>query len=174
QNTNWLLTPTSAPSYSAGTVNPYFTYTIQEYPVPLSSAYNDIIGFNIVNSSKGLSANPLFVLNYSMSDAANNVTYISSTAGYNGIGPVSSNIPVEQGFITERGSKVVSITPSELTFNLAKSVGEMNFAVASSATATNTITGYRLCPAAGLPGIGIGQSLSTCGIQNATIAKVTA
>ncbi len=174
QNTNWVLAPTTATSALGGSTEPYFSYTIQEYPVPLSSSYTDTIGFNIVNSSKGLGANPFFVLNYSMGDIKDNVTYVSSNAGWNGISATSSNIPVEQGFITERGSKIVSITPSELSFDLAKGVDEMNFAVATAATATNTITGFKLCPAAGLPGIGVGQSLSTCGIQNATIAKVTA
>jgi len=177
-NTNWVLnqyTPSGVP----GTAYQYFNYTIPEYPVPLSTNYQDTLSFGIVNSTKGIGANPLFILNYSASTTAthgtaNNVTYTSSIAGYNGVSATSTTLPVEQGFITERGSQVVGITPSELSFNLAKSVDEMEFAVATATTATNTVTGYQLCPSASLPGIGIGQSLAACGIQNATIAKVTA
>ncbi|MGC8688157.1 MAG: hypothetical protein ACP5RQ_02030, partial [Candidatus Micrarchaeia archaeon] len=170
--TTWTLTQTSS-AITSGKQNQFFNYSIQEYPVPYSTSTSDYLSFGIVNASKA-TASPYFILNYSdngnkgAAGTAGNITYSSTQLKTVG------TITVEKGFTTERGSVVGTITPSELTFSLARSVDEMDFAVTPATTATNTVSGYTICPSASLPGIGVGQSLASCGIQNATIAKVNA
>lgn len=109
----------------------YYTYTINENNVPSSTSSNDAIEIGIVNSTSGAGASQLFQLNYTASSSSthgthNNVTYIPSLGG--------SGINAESGFITERGSKIASITPSEVAINMAKTVGGLEFAVSTNAS----------------------------------------
>ncbi len=120
----------SGPGAGTGIHN-YGTYTLSEYNVPSSTSYTDNVEIGIVNSTAGPSAAPLFQLNYTASPSTtpgthDNVTYVSSQGG--------SGINAESGFITERGSKIASITPSEVAINMAKSVGQLEFALSTNAS----------------------------------------
>ncbi|MGC8547702.1 MAG: hypothetical protein ACP5MC_01695, partial [Candidatus Micrarchaeia archaeon] len=140
----------------------YFSYTLQEFPVPANSTANDLLSFDIVNSTAGASAalNNLFQLNYSMTTSntagtRNNVTYTSTTG---------ANFNVQQGFRTEKGSEVASISPTSLTFDLAKNVDMLAFAV-GPVNATTTSGQKVVGP------FGVGQATN---LPNVTIAKVNA
>ncbi|VVB76785.1 Uncharacterised protein [uncultured archaeon] len=139
------------------TLSPYYSYTVSEYSVPASTTYTDSVAFNLVNSTAGLGAAPLFQLNYSGSTSVgtrNNVTYTGSGG---------SAVNAQVGFRTERGSKVASISPSSLTLNIAKSVDTLQFVVGGANTTTSTTT-HTVGP------YGVGQATN---IANVTIANVT-
>ena len=110
-----LSTPTlvgTGPLYS------FFSYTVGETDVPGSTTYTDSLGFHIVNATSGVGATPLFILNYSTTNKAINMTYTPSTGSANAIN-------ANQGFRTERGSKIVSIAPSAIALNLATQVDQL-------------------------------------------------
>jgi len=146
-------------------VNQYGYFTMNEVAVPTNTAAQDQLNFGIYNSTGGVNANPLFQLNDSATltspsftgGTRNNMTYVS-TAG--------SAMNVNQGFVTERGSVVQTISPSSVTVNFAKSVGMLQFiASASNATVANTTT-HVVGP------IKVGQSVP--GLANVTVENVTA
>ncbi len=114
----------------------YFTYNMVENPVPGSTSYTDALSFGIVNSTAGPSATPLFQLNYSAASLSstvpgtrNNMTYLSTDNGV---------VNAPQGFRTEKGSKVASISPTTLTVDFAKAVDELQFAVGPSTATVST------------------------------------
>jgi len=151
----------TVPQGATGAHN-YFNYTLEEFPVPTNSVASDLLAFDIVNSTAGISAalNNLFQLNYSATPSTtpgtkNNVTYTSTTG---------ASFNVQQGFRTEKGSEVATISPSQLVFGLAKSVDMLEFAVGPS-TSTTTVSSKVAGP------FGVGQATN---IPNVTIAKVTA
>ena len=160
---NFQLTMAN-PTLVAG-VNQYGYFTMNEVAVPTNTAAQDQLNFGIYNSTGGVNANPLFQLNDSATltsptftgGTRNNMTYVS-TAG--------SAMNVNQGFVTERGSVVQTISPTSVTVNFAKSVGMLQFiASASNATVANTTT-HVVGP------IKIGQSVP--GLANVTVENVTA
>ena len=178
--TTWSLAGSAASQAAnegmVGHAVQYFTLNTQEYPVyPYSTSLTDNVAFGMVNNTGGIageSSGPFFQVNYSVASGAsdhglqNNVTYISTQ-------PHSVN--AQTGWITERGSKVAGISPGTVSIDFAKAVDTMKIVVAPATTSlggsSNSVT---LCPGAGLPGIGLGQSLSVCGIANTTLAKVSA
>lgn len=146
-------------------VSQYGYFTMNEVAVPTNTAAQDQLNFGIYNSTGGVNANPLFQLNDSATltspaftgGTRNNMTYVS-TAG--------NPMNVNQGFVTERGSVVQTISPTSVTVNFAKSVGMLQFiASASNATVANTTT-HVVGP------IKIGQSVP--GLANVTVENVTA
>ena len=110
-----------------------FNYSMSEYPVPANQSAIDSFTVGIVNSS---SANPTspFILNYSApigktsSIAHDNVTYTTNTQNTIS-GAVPNVLNVGQGFYSERGSEVASISPHSVTINFARGVDMLNFVV---------------------------------------------
>ncbi len=140
----------------------YFNYSVQEFPVPTNAVANDMLSFDIVNSTVGISAvkTTLFQLNYSATTnngigTRNNVTYTSTTGA-------RFNVP--QGFRTEKGSEVATISPTQLVLDLAKSIDMLAFTV-GPVTSTTTTAAHVVGP------FGVGQATN---LPNVTIANVTA
>jgi hypothetical protein len=138
----------------------FFTYAVGETNVPGSTSSNDVLQLHMVNSTAGVAATPLFQLNYSLTNQHANLTYTPSTA----YGGTANNINANQGFRTERGSKIASITPTSISLNLATAVDQLQFVVGTGNTTVKT-TGKTVGP------YGIGQSTN---LANVTIANVTA
>jgi hypothetical protein len=132
----------------------FFTYNVPEIDVPANTGSTDSFSFNIMNSTAGASATPLFQLNYSATNTWNNVTY-TSAAG--------TAILAKTGFVSERGSKVATISPTVLTFDIARNIDMLQLVV-GPVNATVTTSGKQVGP------YGVGQ---TTNIPNVTIANVT-
>jgi hypothetical protein len=154
------------PSVTSG-VGQYFNVVVPETAVS-SPTYTDALGFGIDNNSNPSSTGTIFNLNYTVGSASNggignNVTYYPAVQG---TGYSTSNaIRAPNGFRTERGSEVV--LPSggtSLTFQIAKSIDMLQFAVApSTSTITKSVKTYGP--------YGIGQATN---IPNVTVANITA
>jgi len=129
----------------------YFTYTMPEYPIPYSTSYTDNIIIGITNSTSNI-ANPFYLLN--QTNGNENITYVSSSGNKFNVNP---------GFITERGSKINSISPSQILISLAKSIDELTFAI-TPYSETKTYTYKEYGPYT------IGESTN---IQNVSIGNLT-
>ncbi len=140
---------------STNPLTDFFTYTINEINVPSNTASTDSFSFNVVNSTSGVAASPLFQINYSAANTHANVTYTPFTG---------SGVNAQAGFRSERGSRVVSIASTTLAFNLAKSVDTLSFVVGPYNSSVSS-TGKTIGP------YGIGQSTS---LGNVTVANVSA
>jgi hypothetical protein len=139
--------------------------------VPDTSSYADSISVGITNSTAGAGATPLYYLNAtasssSLSALTNNVTYESSKG---------SSFNVGQGFVTERGSEVSSISPTSVTLDLAKSVDMLQFAVAPASTTitkTSKIYGpFGIGDATNIPNVSVANI--TAGVKLSSTAKYT-
>lgn len=185
QPTNtFVLASASALPTTTG-IGQYFTYTVGEQAVPSNSAAVDGLSIGIDNSSAGVGVSPLFQLNYSNSGSGaagtkNNVTYTSSTQSAAGV-----SMNVQAGFRTEKGSKVVAITPSLVTFNLAKVQDWLEFSVSAANSTTTTSKSYKMYgpygvgQATNLPNVSIGSvnasiKLSSTNYTVSGIANLTA
>lgn len=150
---------------TAGTNGPwsFFSYSMNEInTAPVNQLSQDSFSFNILNATSGTGQQTIFYLNYSASLENNNVTY---TPSYSIAG--SSAVHARQGFISERGSKVATISSGELDFNMAEAVDELQLIV--SAAGTNTLaTGQKV-----IGPYQIGQG-NIPGLPNVTIANITA
>jgi hypothetical protein len=175
--TYFTITSASAVGIGPGGLTSYFTYNIPEYTVPASTSYTEAFSFNILNSTAGVSATPLFQLNYSLSSTHNNVTYIPSNI--QGGGTV---INARQGFVSERGSKVGPIGSSLLTFNLAEQVDTLQFFVGPLNTTTGTAGQktagpYSVGQKTNLPNVTIAQVNASCkvtgGVSGCTVSGVS-
>jgi hypothetical protein len=158
----FALTGSAAGAKAANVVSPYFTFSAQEYPVPALTSPSDYLEMEIYNSTTGISASPLFQLNYSVAGTKNNATYISSQSASLSVPPLS----VPQGFRTERGSKVASITPSTEVWDLAKDVDTLQFTVGTTSATTNSVTTQ-----ATIGPFAVGQAVT--GFSGLTVANVT-
>jgi hypothetical protein len=145
----------------------YYVYAMNEIAVPSNTQAVDTLAFGIVNSTGGPGASPIFNLNYSVGSWTvntvglhNNMTYIPSTPGY-------ATLSVMPGFRTERGSKVVSITPQTVTIGLAKVPDMLNFAIGPTLNSSVTTTGVKT-----IGPFGLGVAVS--GFANLTVSKITA
>ncbi len=156
QSTSNFVLATATPSGTSAST--YFTYTLNEIAVPTNTAAQDSLAFGIDNTTAGIQqGGALYQLNYSKTGTHNNATY-TSTQG--------TSLSVKQGFVTERGSKVASITPSSVTFDLAKAVDQLEFVVGpatTNTTALSTTTNYGPYT--------VGQQTN---LANVTIAEVNA
>ncbi len=182
QPTNTLSLSATAAGSTASTLGQYFTFSLGEQAVPSNSAALDGFTVGIDNSTAGVGVTPLFQLNYSVASGAasgtkNNVTYATYTQG-------SRSFNVQQGFRSEKGSKVVSITPSIVTFNLAKVQDYLQFSV-SSFTSNTPVKSYKLYgpydvgQATNIPNVSIGAVNATIKVSSANytisgIANLTA
>lgn len=136
----------------------YYTYTVTEYPVSGSTTYTDTLAFGIYNSTTGGAQNFGFQLNQSTTGTRNNMTYTSATANV---------VQAPTGFITERGTKVASISPQSATINIAKAVDTLQFVISPSSTSlANASTSATVGP------VGVGQAVP--GFANLTVSKVNA
>ncbi|MCL5112168.1 MAG: hypothetical protein M1500_00410, partial [Candidatus Marsarchaeota archaeon] len=146
-------------SVAKGNQTGYYKYTMSELPAtPYSTTFTDSLSFGIFNSTAGAQPNPLFYLNYTPSGTKNNMTYTSSQ---------TANVNAGVGFRTEKGSKIGSITATALTVDMAKAVDMLSFDVAATGQNSSTLTHHTVGP------VGIGQSLSSLGMPNVTVSKVT-
>ncbi len=155
--TTFSLTPTSGVVFNGGKSNEYFTYTMDELAVPSQSSEVDSVAFGLFNNTAGVSSEPLFILNGTVSGAKNNVTYTPT---------VGAAINANQSFVTERGSKIASIGPQQITFDIAKSVDQLQFVVAPSSSSSSNAVSYALHGP-----YGVGQATN---LANVSIGKVTA
>ncbi|MGC8537831.1 MAG: S-layer protein [Candidatus Micrarchaeia archaeon] len=152
-------TPTSPPIgiNSITKSYPYFTYTMNEIAVPSQTSEQDQLAFDIYNSTAGAGTTPLFQLNQSTAGTRNNMTY-TSTQGI--------SIQAQTGFVTERGSKIASITPGSITIDFAKQVDGLQFVVGPSSN-TSVIKHFQI-----VGPVGIGNAVPN--VPNVTVANVTA
>jgi hypothetical protein len=146
------MTPGATPPYS------YFTYNVAEAPIPGQATPTDAVQWVMKNSTQGAPAvaSVLFQENYSTSPLQNNVTYVPT---------YGSAINVKKYFVTERGSKVVNIAPTEIDLSLAKVVDTLAIDV-GTITSNVLSTAYK---SYGPYGLGM-----LTNIPNVTIGKVTA
>jgi hypothetical protein len=142
-------------------VQQYFQYTMEENPVPGVSSVFDTLGFGIYNSTSGVAATPVFGLNYSTAGTKNNMSYYASA--YTNTAGTAINAP--QGFRTERGSVISSITPTSATVKFATTVDQLEFVVG----AANTTAAGKSAKLFGPYGVGQATNLA-----NVSIAKVNA
>ena len=144
----------------------YFTYTVAEYDVPSSTSYTDNVAFGIYNSTNGGVSSFRFQLNESVTGTKNNMTYYSSQ--YELGSPTGlSSVQVPTGFMTERGTKVASISTSTDTLDMAKAVDTLEFVLAPQAVVVNSST-----TTSSIGPVGIGQAVP--GFANLTVSAVNA
>lgn len=155
---SWFAVNPVSPLPVTTTSSKYFTVNVPEYNVPGSTSSQDALQFGIYNSTTGGAQNFQFQLNQSTTGTRNNMSYQSNTG-------TVVNAPV--GFMTERGSKVATVTPSSLTFNLATQVDTLQFVVSPAGTVVNsTTTSKTVGP------VGVGQAVP--GFANLTVSAVNA
>lgn len=169
-NTFVLSSLSTANAPTAGGITQEFLYNMGEVAVPSNTAATDEVTVGLDNNSAGIVATPGFQLNYSASTSAtsagtkNNATYFPSSQG--------ASFNVQQAFRTEKGSKMVSITPTLVTVNLAKAQDWLQFSVGSFSSNTPTKSFKLFGP------YGIGQATNianvSIGAVNATIKVGTA
>ncbi len=163
---NSIATPTSFPPF--GHQLEFYNYSIGEYNVGGSTSSQDGISFAITNSTATDSLSAPYSLNSTTRNKLN-ATYTSSS----GI-----TFPVQTGFRTERGSEVESISPSEMTLNLAKTVDTLKLVVgAAGSNSTISTSGATLGPYAigqqtNLAGTSIANMTATCSFTASTSCSV--
>jgi len=182
QPTNSLTIATVTNPYGSG-VGQYFTFTVGEQGVPSNSLALDGFTIGIDNSSGGVGVSPLFQLNYSVSGTGapgtkNNATYTTSTQG------PSRSFNVQQGFRTEKGSKLASITPTLVTLDMAKVQDWLQFSVSQANASTPTKSfklygPYGVGQATNIPNVSIGAvnatiKVGTANFQISGIGNLTA
>ncbi len=155
--TPFTLATASSVTFGSGHSNEYFTYTMNELAVPSQVGEQDSVSFGLFNNTGGVTTEPLFILNGTVSGTKNNVTYTPT---------VGAAINANQSFVTERGSKIASIGPQQITFDIAKSVDQLQFVVAPSSASSSNAVSYSLQGP-----YGVGQATN---IANVSIGKVTA
>jgi hypothetical protein len=160
-------------------VGQYYQYIIGEVAVPTNTAATDSMMIGIDNNSAGIVGQPVFQLNYSglvaskgaVAGTKNNVTYGPSSLG--------TGISVPQGFRTERGSKVVSITPTTVTLNLAKAVDTLQFQVGMANTTVGSAKTFHLYgpytvgQATNIANVSIGPVNASVKLGTGTVYSVT-
>jgi len=168
QPTSTFSVTGAGPYLQSGATNgpwSYFTYNIAEVNVPSNTASTDAFTFNIVNATGGgVSASPLFNLNYSEKFTHNNVSYSSSQV----ITTFPANVvDAKVGFVSERGSKVAAIGPTQLTFDIAESVDQLQLVVGpvnvTPNTAKKTVGPYSIGQSTNLPNVTIANITAKCG-----------
>ncbi len=154
------FTIANATGVTKGNQTEYYTYTMNELPAtPYSTSLSDSLSFGIFNSTAGAVPNPLFYLNYTNGGSSkNNMTYTSSQ---------TKTVDAGVGFRTEKGSKIGSISATRLVVDMAKAVDMLSFDVAATGTNSSTLSHATVGP------VGLGQSLSSLGMPNVTVSKVT-
>lgn len=154
----------SATSAGSGNLWQYFSYSANEIAVTSNTNMQDQFSFNALNATSGVAGSTMFQLNYSRSNTQNNVTYTSSGAGTGG----ASSVNAAAGFVSERGSKVGQITPTQLTFNLAENVDSLQLVVgpvnATVTSAKKTVGPYSVGQSTNLPNVTIANVTAKCSV----------
>jgi hypothetical protein len=154
---DFSLGTTSRPSTAPTGRTTYYTYTIPEITVPGVSTASANVVVDLTNSSS-VTTTPLYWLNYT--NGNNNAVEYQS----------SQNIDVKatQGFRTERGGEVSSISTSQIVYDEPKSVDGLNFIVGPASNSnSNTLTTklygpYTVGQATNIPNVTIGKVNATC------------
>ncbi len=165
---------TAAPVIFSST-NPltdFFTYTVNEINVGANTASTDSFSFNIVNSTSGVTASPLFQINYSTTNTHANMTYTPFTGG---------GVNAQAGFRSERGSKISSIGSTSVTLNLAKLVDTLSLLIgpanSSATTGKKSIGPYGIGATTSLPNVTIANVTATCtvtgGVGGCTVSGIS-
>ncbi|MGC8608219.1 MAG: hypothetical protein ACP5L5_11760, partial [Vulcanisaeta sp.] len=120
---------TAAPAAKGPTQ--YFNFYYPEYDLPTSSSLASSIVLQITNASTTTPpsvGSSLYYLNYTPAlGVSGAISYTSSQSG-------SKPVKAPAGFRTERGSYVASITPTQVTYDMAKSVDMLQFVVGPAST----------------------------------------
>jgi len=132
----------------------YFTYNMPEITLPSTTTPNAYVYLGLMNQSSVADPTPLYWLNQTNGD--NNALVYTSSQG--------NSVKAVQGFRTERGSEVAAISPTSVTYDMAKAVDALNFVVGPSSSGVSSTT-KTYGP------YGIGQATN---IPNVTIANVSA
>ncbi|MGC9157335.1 MAG: hypothetical protein ACP5GD_04095, partial [Candidatus Micrarchaeia archaeon] len=146
----------------------YFDFYFPEYNLPTSDSLTSNIVLQITNASTTTPpsvGSSLYYLNYTPSLGVSGViSYTSSSGTISSGNQVTGNqVKAPAGFRTERGSMVASITPTQVTYDMAKSVDMLQFIVGPASTAVTTAEHV------------IGPfSVGAQALPNVTIANVTA
>lgn len=163
QRPTFFLSEVSPHEVGTSGVYELYNYSMGEYPVPFNTTSYDNFTVGLVNSTDGGFA-AAFDLNYtsviSGSIQHNNVTYTTNTQG------VNRAMAVKQGFYSEKGSEVASISPGAVTINFASGVDMLNFVVSPYNVTAVTKSFKTVGP------VGIGQPVPN--VPNVTVASVTA
>ncbi|MGC9142914.1 MAG: hypothetical protein ACP5HF_03430, partial [Candidatus Micrarchaeia archaeon] len=136
---------------------PYFKFYFPEYNLPTSTSLPSSIMLQITNASTTTPpsvGSSLYYLNYTPSLGSGVISYTSSSG---------NQVKAPAGFRTERGSMVASITPTQVTYDMAKSVDMLQFIVGPASTSVTT-TEHVIGP----------FSVGAQALPNVTIANVTA
>jgi len=154
------ISPSPAPTVPTA----YFNFYFPEYDLPTSQALSSNIVLQLTNASTTTPpsvGSALYYLNYTQTPlgVSGAISYFSSNAATG----VSNNIKAPAGFRTERGSMVASITPTQVTYDLAKSVDMLQFIVGPASTTISTAE-HTIGPFA----------VGAQALPNVTIANVTA
>jgi len=143
----------------------YFNFYFPEYDLPTSQALTSNIVLQLTNASTTTPpsvGSALYYLNYTPSlGVSGAISYFSSNAATG----VSNNIKAPAGFRTERGSMVASITPTQVTYDLAKSVDMLQFVVGPASTTISTaehVIGPFAVGAQALPNVTIANVTANC------------
>ena len=165
----------------AGYVGQYYEFVMGEVAVPTNTAATDYIEIGIDNNSAGIVGQPTFQLNYSAITAAATLKTTAGTKNNVTYGPSSQStaITVPQGFRTERGSKVVSITPTTVSVNLAKATDTLQFQVGAANTTVGSAKTYKLYgpytvgQATNIANVSIGQVNASVKLGSGTVYSVS-
>ncbi len=154
-NVNSILTALSPDTHLGGR-KAYYQYIIPEITVPGSTTVGANIIVDLTNSTSGAGRDsPLYYLN--KTSTYNNALEYQGT---------SATINASQGFRTERGGEVSSISTAQVVYDEPKSVDGLSFIVGPSTNANaNTLNTKLYGP------YGVGQATN---IANVTIGKVNA
>ncbi|MFP3278463.1 MAG: S-layer protein [Candidatus Micrarchaeota archaeon] len=152
------LTPTATSGPTA-----YFNFYFPEYDLPASQALSSNILLQLTNASTTTPpsvGSALYYLNYTQTplDVSGAISYTSSQPG-------SSPVKAPAGFRTERGSMVASITPTQVTYDMAKSVDMLQFIVGPANTTISTaeqVRGPFAVGAQALPNVTIADVTANC------------
>ncbi|MGC8608200.1 MAG: hypothetical protein ACP5L5_11645, partial [Vulcanisaeta sp.] len=146
--------------FSFGGPTAYFDFYYPEYDLPTSTSAQSYIVLQITNASTTTPpsvGSSLYYLNYTPSlGVSGAISYTSSQSG-------SSPVKAPASFRTERGSEVGSIMPTQVTYDMAKSVDMLQFVVGPAST-TVTTAEHTIGP----------FSVGAQALPNVTIANVTA
>ncbi|MGC8889045.1 MAG: hypothetical protein ACP5K3_03725, partial [Candidatus Micrarchaeia archaeon] len=138
----------------------YFNFKFPEYDLPTSSSLTSNIVLQITNASTTTPpsvGSSLYYLNYTPSLGVSGAINYTSSSG--------NQVKAPAGFRTERGSMVASITPTQVTYDMAKSVDMLQFIVgpaSTSVTTTEQVIGPFSVGAQALPNVTIANVTANC------------
>jgi len=167
QPTSNLAVAQNTSVVTTGKSHEYATFNIYENAVPGQTTPQDGLGFGIFNATSGVSTTPTYMMNFSTTGTKNNVTYTSTATSAN-------TFNVQTGFRTERGSKVASISPDQVVFDLATAVDQLQFALTTAGSnsvvskSTHTFGPYSIGQATNIPNVTISNVAASVSLNSAS------